>query len=43
VAAFDWNCQKHIVPRYTVDEIRTLVKPLEDRIAELEAALALTR
>jgi uncharacterized protein len=43
VAAFDWNCQKHIVPRYTVDEIRTIVAPLEHRIAELEAALALKR
>jgi uncharacterized protein len=43
VAAFDWNCQKHIVPRYTVDEIRAFVKPLEERIAELEAEVARLR
>ncbi|MCG7874146.1 MAG: pyridoxamine 5'-phosphate oxidase family protein [Candidatus Thiodiazotropha lotti] len=24
VKAFDWNCPRHITPRYTVDEIRTL-------------------
>ncbi|MCG7984356.1 MAG: pyridoxamine 5'-phosphate oxidase family protein [Candidatus Thiodiazotropha lotti] len=24
VEAFDWNCPRHITPRYTVDEIRTL-------------------
>jgi len=40
VAAFDWNCQKYIVPRYTVAEITAFVTPLEERIAELEAELA---
>jgi predicted pyridoxine 5'-phosphate oxidase superfamily flavin-nucleotide-binding protein len=40
VAAFDWNCQKHIVPRYTVPEIETMVEPLRKRIAELEAEVA---
>jgi predicted pyridoxine 5'-phosphate oxidase superfamily flavin-nucleotide-binding protein len=40
VAAFDWNCQKHIVPRFTAAEIDTIVKPLEMRIAELEAEVA---
>ncbi|MGD8641391.1 MAG: pyridoxamine 5'-phosphate oxidase family protein [Gammaproteobacteria bacterium] len=24
VLAFDWNCPRHITPRYTLDEIRTL-------------------
>ena len=39
---FDWNCQQHIVPRYTIDELETAVAPLRARIAELEAALAAT-
>jgi uncharacterized protein len=39
VAAFDWNCPKHITPRYTVDQIQELVAPLKQRIAELEAQL----
>lgn len=36
VEAFDWNCQQHIVPRYTEAEIRDAVRPLEKRIQELE-------
>ncbi len=24
--AFDWNCPQHITPRYTIDEIRSLIK-----------------
>lgn len=36
VVSFDWNCPKYITPRYTVAEIEALVKPLKQRIAELE-------
>ena len=36
VEAFDWNCQQHIVPRYTEDEIREAVAPAENRMHELE-------
>lgn len=47
VAAFDWNCQKHITPRFTVDEVKGVLAkvtaPLEARIAELEAELAKVR
>jgi predicted pyridoxine 5'-phosphate oxidase superfamily flavin-nucleotide-binding protein len=43
VAAFDWNCQKHIVPRFTGPEIDAIVMPLEARIAELEAEVARLR
>ena len=25
VLAFDWNCPRHIIPRYTIEEIRSLV------------------
>jgi uncharacterized protein len=36
VEAFDWNCQQHIVPRYTEEEIREAVAPAEKRMHELE-------
>ena len=36
VVSFDWNCPKYITPRYTVAEIEALVKPLKQRIAQLE-------
>jgi predicted pyridoxine 5'-phosphate oxidase superfamily flavin-nucleotide-binding protein len=39
VVAFDWNCPKHITPRFTVKEIEEAVLPLKQRIAELEARL----
>jgi predicted pyridoxine 5'-phosphate oxidase superfamily flavin-nucleotide-binding protein len=42
VVAFEWNCPKYITPRFTADEIRSVVEPLQTRIAELEAALAAT-
>ena len=29
VEAFDWNCPRHITPRYTVDEIRSLTNSHE--------------
>src|SRR6185436_19533288 len=37
VEAFDWNCPQHIVPRYTVAQIKPAVEKLEARINELEA------
>src|ERR1700735_5099857 len=37
VDAFDWNCQQHITPRFTVDEIRTILAPFEQRLQTLEA------
>jgi uncharacterized protein len=36
VKAFDWNCPQHITPRYTLDEIRLMVQPLNDHIEKLE-------
>jgi predicted pyridoxine 5'-phosphate oxidase superfamily flavin-nucleotide-binding protein len=43
VIASDWNCPAHITPRFTVPEIETLVAPLQQRIAALEAELATLR
>lgn len=37
VEAFDWNCPQHITPRWTAEELRPEVAPLQQRIAELEA------
>lgn len=39
VVSFDWNCNQHITPRYTVEDIKGIVSPLQQRIAELEAQL----
>jgi uncharacterized protein len=36
IEAFDWNCQQHIVPRYTEEEIREAVAPAEKRMHELQ-------
>jgi predicted pyridoxine 5'-phosphate oxidase superfamily flavin-nucleotide-binding protein len=36
VEAFDWNCQQHIIPRYTEAEIREALAPLEERMQALE-------
>ena len=36
IEAFDWNCQQHIVPRYTEEEIREAVAPAENGMHELE-------
>jgi uncharacterized protein len=39
VVSFDWNCQKYITPRYSLEEVEQLVSPLRRRVVELEAAL----
>lgn len=36
VEAFDWNCQQHITPRYTQEEIAEIFEPLRRRIDALE-------
>jgi predicted pyridoxine 5'-phosphate oxidase superfamily flavin-nucleotide-binding protein len=36
VEAFDWNCQQHITPRFTAEQIREEFKPFEKRFEELE-------
>ena len=40
VEAWDINCSKHIAQRYTEDQIIELVRPLQERITELEAEVA---
>jgi len=38
--AFDWNCPQHITPRYTIDEIKAMVQPMNDYIEKLEKEIA---
>jgi predicted pyridoxine 5'-phosphate oxidase superfamily flavin-nucleotide-binding protein len=37
VGAFDWNCQQHITPRFTEEEMGEMLAPMRRRIEELEA------
>jgi predicted pyridoxine 5'-phosphate oxidase superfamily flavin-nucleotide-binding protein len=34
---FDWNCPQHITPRFTEQDIAEAVRPLRDRLAQLES------
>jgi uncharacterized protein len=36
VEAFDWNCQQHITPRFTEEQIREALAPIEERMRTLE-------
>jgi uncharacterized protein len=36
VEAFDWNCQQHITPRFTEEQIRGGLQPIEERLQALE-------
>jgi hypothetical protein len=36
VEAFDWNCQQHITPRFTQEQIRAALGPIEKRMQTLE-------
>lgn len=39
VEAFDWNCARHITPRFSEREMQEATDPLRQRIAILEARL----
>ncbi|MBI4000760.1 MAG: pyridoxamine 5'-phosphate oxidase family protein [Nitrospira defluvii] len=39
VVSFDWNCAKHITPRYSLTEVEELARPFRARLAELESQL----
>ena len=36
VEAFDWNCQQHIIPRFTEEEIREVLEPVEKQMQKLQ-------
>lgn len=35
IEAFDWNCQQHIIPRFTEEEIRGVLEPVERQMQDL--------
>ena len=37
VVALDWNCPQHIAQRFSADQVDAITRPLEARIATLEA------
>jgi uncharacterized protein len=39
VVAFDWNCPQHITQRFTLEQVEAALRPLRERIAELEAQI----
>ncbi len=36
IDAWDVNCPQHVTPRYTEEDLRSMLQPLRDWIAELE-------
>jgi predicted pyridoxine 5'-phosphate oxidase superfamily flavin-nucleotide-binding protein len=43
IEAIDWNCPRHIAPRFTLAEVEAAVAPLHERIGRLEAEIAALR
>lgn len=43
VEAFDWNCPQHITPRYTANEIKSMLLPLNEYISKLENEISQLR
>jgi predicted pyridoxine 5'-phosphate oxidase superfamily flavin-nucleotide-binding protein len=37
VEGFDWNCQQHITPRYSEEELTPILAPMRSRLEFLEA------
>ena len=36
VEAFHWNCPQHITQRFTMDEVKTMIAPMNEHIEKLE-------
>jgi predicted pyridoxine 5'-phosphate oxidase superfamily flavin-nucleotide-binding protein len=43
IEAFDWNCQQHIIPRFTQEEIQDALAPVEKQVGELQVENASLR
>ncbi len=43
LVAFDWNCKQHITQRFSIDQVDAITRPLEARIAALEAQVLAPR
>jgi predicted pyridoxine 5'-phosphate oxidase superfamily flavin-nucleotide-binding protein len=40
IEGFDWNCQQHIMPRYTLPELEPVLTTMRERIHDLARQLA---
>ena len=40
VKGLEWNCPQHITQRYTMDEVKAMIRPLYEHIESLEGELA---
>jgi hypothetical protein len=36
VAAFDWNCQQYITPRFTEEQVAKVIAPLRQQLVEVQ-------
>ncbi|MDE0835738.1 MAG: hypothetical protein OSA84_05230 [Akkermansiaceae bacterium] len=43
ILSYDWNFPKFITPRYTEEQVKELISPMQLRVAELESELATLR
>jgi uncharacterized protein len=43
VEAYDWNCQQHITPRYTIEELEEALAPQREYIKKLEEEIKLLK
>ena len=43
VEAYDWNCQQHITPRFTVEELQPVLASMRDQLSGLQAENARMR
>ena len=43
VEAYDWNCQQHIAPRFTVEELQPALAAMHDQLSGLQAENARMR
>jgi uncharacterized protein len=41
--AYDWNCQQHITPRYTLQELEEVLIPQREYIAKLEEEIKMLK
>ncbi len=39
IKAYDWNCPQHIIPKYSLEEVRELLEPQKKYIDKLEQEL----
>jgi predicted pyridoxine 5'-phosphate oxidase superfamily flavin-nucleotide-binding protein len=43
VEAYDWNCQQHITPRYTIEELEEALAPQREYIHRLEEEIKMLK